>query len=103
MLWRCAVPVTKVEILKALSNKLRAKNDLRIAWSLVQQARQELENTQAVPGHPADIAYAQAAIDAAIAEKDLARTAYQNTALIYTALVQQREIEKEVRADVDQA
>lgn len=93
------MPVTKVMILEALANKLQAKKELQLAWSIVEQAHQELENTMAMPGHPADIAYAKAAIATAMVDQDLARTYYQKTALIYTALIQQRQKEKEVGTD----
>ena len=95
------MPVIKVMVLEALANKLRAKNNLHIAWSVVQQAYQDLENTQAMLGNPADIAYAHAALALAIVDKDLARTAYQNTALIYQALVTKQQTDKEEYANVD--
>ena len=93
--------VTKTKILEALANKIRAKNALVIAANVVRQAQQELANTTAMPGHPADIAYAEAAVATAIAELQCARTAYRNTSMIYKALISQRQTDKEVIADVN--
>ena len=61
-----------------------------------------MANTQAVPGNPANIIYAQAALALAITDKDLARTVYQNTTLIYQALVSQQQTDKEVNNIVNE-